>query len=154
MNLSTTIQVENETGEFQVFGPTSSLRHLVAFRQSSVEREREREHARPEVEEPVRPAPGFGTSTTNGRAIRIKIAPGSGLHLGSGGTARATGQEVDPPGSSLLPAIAGEDDLDFQLQHIGGEIDFRRYLPRDVVISREEHDEALDQFFRYHASWG
>ncbi|KAH8080060.1 fungal-specific transcription factor domain-containing protein, partial [Filobasidium floriforme] len=37
---------------------------------------------------------------------------------------------------------------------IGGEMDFRRYLPRDVVISREEHDEALDQFFRYHASWG
>jgi hypothetical protein len=33
-------------------------------------------------------------------------------------------------------------------------MDFRRYLPRDVVISREEHDEALDQFFRYHASWG
>jgi hypothetical protein len=27
-------------------------------------------------------------------------------------------------------------------------------LPRDVDISREEHDEALDQFFRHHASWG
>jgi hypothetical protein len=92
---------------------------------------------------------------TGGRATRVKIAPGSGPHPGSG-TARAKkGQEVDTPGSSRSPALAGEDDLHLQLQSIGStEIDFRRYLPRDVDISREEHDEALDQFFRYHASWG
>jgi hypothetical protein len=83
----------------------------------------------------------------------MKTAPGSGPHPGSG-TARAKGQEVDKPGSSPSPALAGEDDLNLQLQNIGGEMDFRRYLPRDVVVSREEHDEALDQFFRYHASWG
>lgn len=31
---------------------------------------------------------------------------------------------------------------------------FRRFLPRDVYISEEQHRVALDRFFRYYASWG
>ena len=105
-------QVENETGEFQVFGPTSSLRHLVAFRQSSVERER------PEAGEGSRSAPGQGRTSSAGMSASL-----------------------------WMPGDAAPSQME-------GEIDFRRYLPRDVDMTRQEHDQALDQFFRYHASWG
>lgn len=31
---------------------------------------------------------------------------------------------------------------------------FRRYLPKDVDLTEEEHELALDRFFRYYAAWG
>lgn len=31
---------------------------------------------------------------------------------------------------------------------------FRRYLPKDVNLTEEEHELALDRFFRYYAAWG
>lgn len=32
--------------------------------------------------------------------------------------------------------------------------DFRRFLPETVDITEEQHEMALDRFFRYYASWG
>ena len=103
-------QIENETGEFQVFGPTSSLRHLVSLRQN--------ERTRPLGQEPLRQ--------------HIKTDQG-GIVL-----------------SGQIPERATTTTARHQYE----DIEFRRYLPRDVQISRLEHDKALDCFFRYHASWG
>lgn len=69
--------VENETGDFQVYGPTSAFRHLSIS-----------QHTR--------------TSPTEGSSM---------------------------PG-------------------------FRRFLPQDVDLTEEEHELALDRFFRYYAAWG
>ena len=105
-----TDKIENETGEFQVFGPTSSLRHLVSLRQN--------ERTRPLGHEPV----------------RQHIKTDQGGIVVSGQT---------PERATTTPA-----------KHQYEATEFRRYLPRDVQISRLEHDKALDSFFRYHASWG
>jgi hypothetical protein len=31
---------------------------------------------------------------------------------------------------------------------------FRRYLPQEIYLTQEQHDNAVDRFFRYYASWG
>lgn len=31
---------------------------------------------------------------------------------------------------------------------------FRKYLPPNIALTEEEHDLAVDRFFRYYASWG
>jgi hypothetical protein len=69
--------VENETGDFQVYGPTSAFRHLSISQQTR-------------------------TSPTEGSSM---------------------------PG-------------------------FRKYLPQDVDVTEDEHELALDRFFRYYAAWG
>jgi len=107
-----TDKIENETGEFQVFGPTSSLRHLVSLRQN--------ERTRPLGHEPSRQ--------------HIKIDQGGIV---------VTGHTPERATTTTTPA-----------KHQYETTEFRRYLPRDVQISRLEHDKALDSFFRYHASWG
>ena len=73
--------VENETGDFQVYGPTSAFRHL---------------------------------SISNPQARRSPTAE--------------------------IPECA-----------IPG---FRKYLPPDIPLTEEEHNLAIDRFFRYYASWG
>jgi hypothetical protein len=73
--------VEDETGDFQVYGPTSAFRHL---------------------------------SLSNN------------------------------PGTLTSPTAEPES-------HGPG---FRKYLPMEVRLTEEEHEVALDRFFRYYASWG
>ncbi|GHJ84926.1 hypothetical protein NliqN6_1328 [Naganishia liquefaciens] len=73
--------VENETGDFQVYGPTSAFRHL------SISNPQTR--LSPTVESPECAAPGF-----------------------------------------------------------------RKYLPPEIPLTEQEHDLAVDRFFRYYASWG
>jgi hypothetical protein len=73
--------VENETGDFQVYGPTSAFRHL-------------------------------SLSNNSGNVTSPTAEP-----------------ESHGPG-------------------------FRKYLPTEVRLTEEEHEVALDRFFRYYASWG
>lgn len=76
-------QVEHETGDFQVYGPTSAFRHL---RSNSISEDRK----------PYSP--------------------------------------TDHPSP-----LQG---------------DFRRFLPDEVHLTEDQHEAALDRFFRYYSSWG
>jgi hypothetical protein len=88
-------QVEHESGDFQVYGPTSAFRHLG------------RQHA--------------STTGSSNEANPDSSPPAFG---GGGG-----------PGSPFWN-------------------DFRRYLPREVSLTEDQHEAALDRFFRYYAPWG
>jgi hypothetical protein len=95
-------QVENESGDFQVYGPTSAFRHLG-------------KHSAPVPDRPHHPH-----SQSHSRSYSQQDADSS------------------PSGGSGSPYVG----------------DFRRYLPRDIILSEDQHEAALDRFFRYYAPWG